>query len=79
MRENSYLSIKNLNACRPQQQIAQFAHATPLCYVGNFWPQKLGPLPLEKFLDPHLSIGAMGQFWVSQVVSGKGLPVVTQN
>ena len=23
-------------------------------YVGNFWPGKLGPLPLEQNLDPHL-------------------------
>ena len=27
----------------PQLQIAFFAHATPLCYISNFQPQKLGP------------------------------------
>ena len=27
----------------PQLQIAFFAHATPLCYISNFQPEKLGP------------------------------------
>ena len=31
----------------PRPQNAHFARATPLCYVGNFRPQKLGP-PLTK-------------------------------
>ena len=28
---------------------------TPLRYVGNFRPQKLGP-PLDQILDPHLCV-----------------------
>ena len=51
MCENAYLSIKNPKASRAQ--IARFACATPLCYAGNFWPQKLGP-PLDQILDLHL-------------------------
>ena len=50
MWENAYLSIKNPKASRalkqggtgPWPQITCFAYVTPLCYVGNFWPQKLG-------------------------------------
>ena len=42
MCENAYLSIKNP---KPRLQNARFARATPLRYVGNFRPQKLGPPP----------------------------------
>ena len=61
MCENAYLSIKNPKASgalkraldtRPQND--RFARATPLRYVGNFRPQKLGP-PLDQILNPHLS------------------------
>ena len=52
MWENAYLSIKNPKASRalkraldPGPQIARFACATPLHYIGNFRPQKLGPPP----------------------------------
>ena len=51
MCENAYLSIKNPKASRPLSrpgpwlQNARFACTTPLRYVGNFWPQKLGPPP----------------------------------
>ena len=45
MWENAYLSIKNPKASQPQ--ISHFAHTTPLRYIGNFWPQNLGP-PLTK-------------------------------
>ena len=37
----------------PRPQITRFARATPLCYIGNFRPYKLGP-PLDQILDPHL-------------------------
>ena len=54
MCENAYLSIKNPKASRalkqalgPQPQNAHFTRMTPLRYVGNFRPQKLGP-PLTK-------------------------------
>ena len=60
MCENAYLSIKNRKASRalkraldPRPQNARFARTTPLRYVGNFRPQKLGP-PLDQILDPHL-------------------------
>ena len=39
----------------PQPQIAHFTHVTPLRYIGNFQPQKLGP-SLDKILDLHLYI-----------------------
>ena len=51
MCENAYLSIKNPKASRalkgpgPWPHIARFARATPLRYIGNFRPLKLGPLP----------------------------------
>ena len=40
----------------PWLQNARFACATPLRYVGNFRPEKLGP-PLDQILDPHLGLG----------------------
>ena len=52
MWKNAYLNIKNP---KPQLQIACFVHVTPLCYISNFWPQKLLP-PLGKILYPHLVI-----------------------
>ena len=65
MCENAYLSIKNPKASRvlkralgPQLQNARFACVTPLRYVGNFWPQKLGP-PLDQILDPHLEVNTI--------------------
>ena len=33
--------------------MAHYARTTPLCYMGNFQPQELGP-PLDKILDPRL-------------------------
>ena len=65
MCENAYLSIKNPKASRalkralgPRPQIACFARATLLRYVGNFRPQKLAP-PLDQILDPHLKTVAL--------------------
>ena len=37
--------------------MVHFAHATPLCYVGNFRHQKLSTL--NQILDPHLISMAM--------------------
>ena len=60
MCENAYLSIKNPKASRalkraldPSRRMLTSLAATPLRYVGNFRPQKLGP-PLDQILDPHL-------------------------
>ena len=36
----------------PWLQIAHFARVTPIRYVGNFWPENLGPP--DQILDPHL-------------------------
>ena len=58
MWENAFLSSINPKASRPEVgpgpwlQSAHFAHATPICYVGNFWPENLGPP--DQILDPAL-------------------------
>ena len=67
MCENAYLSIKNPKASRahlrPWPQLAGFARTPLLCYVGNFWPQNLGP-PLDQILDQHLLVNRESQTMV---------------
>ena len=77
MWENAYLSIrkpKSFQGPGPRPQIACFAHATPLRYVGNFRVFSIfwGP-PLDQILDPHLlTVGNNRQ----NVHSGQEIPVI---
>ena len=52
-------ALKTQKLPGPQPQIACFARTSPLRYVGNFRPQKLGR-PLDQILDPHLSTPILG-------------------
>ena len=51
-------------------QIARFARATPLCYVGNFRPQHLGP-------PPWPNPGSAPVYSQSKVTDGSSLPIQT--
>ena len=62
MWENAYLEHQKPKSFQgpqagpgPWLQFARFNRMTPLCYVGKFRPQNLGP-PLDQILDPHLCI-----------------------
>ena len=66
MWENAYLSIENpkasralkqegLHVKRPQAQMDCFPCTTPLHYVGNLQPPKLG-CPPWKILVPHQNV-----------------------
>ena len=45
MAENAYLNIKHLKASKALKQAPDPATNSPLRYISNFRPQKLGPPP----------------------------------
>ena len=61
----------------PQLPIARFTCMTPLHFIGNLWPQHLGP-PLDQILNPHLlglTIPIWRQFFI--YLSGEHVPEIS--